>query len=254
MATCSETNRNRLFVGPGSLQAAQAFLSKNKGRQPYLGNSIVVAEAPFYENASEEGSCRDCKNLSGEDLTAFALANFFAIDQKRESYYCSKRCETIEELKNKGVTIIFNFDETQMDKSCHPAIQGKKFSRIHWMYPSDPRHYKGRTPASAAEKFFMVVTGFQNYRAKVHITLNLSKQRNFSFFFEGIEHAANSEEYQLRLMKNPGNSLGRLTFTKKRRCKVQVNNLLNQHITDSDSVGYSADESEEERTIGETDI
>ncbi len=157
---CSGKHKTRLFVKQDNFSFTEAFIRKHDDRAHHngvasLGRSIVATDW------LELGKTKDCAQCVVKNIT---------LGQPKETLFCDQ-CEQvkhrIEQLKEKGVTVIFGVHETKV----HEQFAGKKFERIHWNCPDDDSGYRDETLPLRIADFFRSCRLIQNAGDRVHITL-----------------------------------------------------------------------------------
>lgn len=188
MLTCSGQHHSRLILGEASFKYTDALITKHQYRHPNLANSIVSSELQTFDRSSE--SCSNCDSMR-TDLSDTTL-------------FCSHLCERIQKLQDQGVTIILGLDATKIHESQHPAIQGRRFSRIHWNCPHNRSNFFAQTLPKLISDFMASASCMQFPGDRIHITL--VQPPGMEFFYQGVIYnirAAATANYYSLYAKRP---------------------------------------------------
>lgn len=187
---CSGTHRKRLFIGEAGFRGVWSLLNKHKDRHPNLGESIIATELEtFGRNVDDCPACQQKYEEQDEDtLLGLSITNLFIESGNvRKGIFCSDRCERIQSLKDRGVTVILGYDGTNMHE--HPLTQGRTFKRIQWNCPHDKSNYRAQTLPPIIKKFFESAAKMQQNGHRVHVTLAQplgGPYNNKSVFYQAI--------------------------------------------------------------------
>lgn len=151
-------SKKRLFVREVNFSYVAAFIAKH-------GSSGSVVATDFL------GNTRDC---------ALCVLKNFNANQPKGTLFCDgceKVKDRIEDLKQKGVVVLFEVHETKL----HETFKGEQFQRIHWNCPHDGRYYQDDQLPERINGFFRSCKLIQEAGDRVHIVLT-QPQKSKKFF------------------------------------------------------------------------